>query len=149
PSPSQALLSYNQQLRHPGDGVLAHAPEPKKSGGDDPCDMRDGACGSRARRLLPQLEDQVMTVVTISTPKVVTANSTPGVTLTLGDTLHVLATGGIVTNGTSSPAILAAGGNSVDINSGIAATATFSNAIVFNAGNNDIDIGAAGTVFGQ
>src|SRR5262245_8396864 len=90
-----------------------------------------------------------MTVVTISTPKVVTANSTPAVTLALGDTLHVLATGGIISLGSGSPAISGAGANSVDINSGIAATAAGTLGVVFSAGNNDINIGADGTVFGQ
>src|SRR5262245_41460270 len=91
-----------------------------------------------------------MATVTISTIKTIpdSASFTPGVTLTSGDTLNLLATGGIVNYGTgNSPGVSGAGSNSLVLNGDI--FAAHADAVdISGSGGNDINITATSTLTG-
>jgi hypothetical protein len=88
-----------------------------------------------------------MAVQTISTNKFATLNNTPVLTLQAGDTLNLLPNAGLFNyrDGTAN-GVDAAGANSLALNGDVFSL----NAIGLNfaGGNNDINIGAASSVFG-
>src|SRR5262245_47157669 len=90
-----------------------------------------------------------MTVKTISSIVFVPSfdSNTPGVTLASGDTLNLLAIGGIIDIGSViSPGVSGAGANSVVLNGNVLSTG--SDGLVFAAGNNTISVLAGSSVSG-
>jgi Ca2+-binding RTX toxin-like protein len=89
-----------------------------------------------------------MAIVTISTNKLNHTLNTAALTLEAGDTLNLLPQAGIFNFAyDASPGVLGAGANSLVLNGDVFSATGIG--LTFTSGNNDINVGAASTVFGQ
>jgi hypothetical protein len=92
-----------------------------------------------------------MAIVTISTIKTVSLGTSnmPGVVLGVGDTLNLLASGGIFDYATgTSPGISGAGSNSLLLNSDVFSAVFGNDAVNIAAGGNDVNVGSGSTISG-